>query len=145
MMEARLIFMALICLVIAQLAFAAEKNSMLVQNYSFQTPELEQRYIQLIKQIRCSVCQNQSLFDSHSESANDMRVKIQAMLNAGMTDQQILGFMRSQFGDRSVFMPPLRISTLLLWLGPILMLGAAGAVCKVQAARKKVMACDYAC
>ncbi|HSX19972.1 MAG TPA: cytochrome c-type biogenesis protein [Gammaproteobacteria bacterium] len=119
MLEARLIFMALICLCIAQLAFAIEPN------FAFKSPQEEQRFVKLSKQIRCSVCQNTSIFDSNSQHSGFLREKLYNMLDTDMTDQQILSSLRQDYGAQVSFMPAWGLSTLLLWLGPIFMLGAA--------------------
>lgn len=109
-MEARLICMALVCLCIAQVAFAND---------------IEQRYIKFLKQVRCSVCQNQSLFESNSAAAATMREKIYAMFKSNMSEAQISAQLRSQYGDAILFMPPVRTDTLALWIGPLTMLAIA--------------------
>jgi cytochrome c-type biogenesis protein CcmH len=118
-MEARLIFMALICLCIAQMAFANEDN------FPFQSQSQQQRFIQLSKQIRCSACQNQSVYDSNSYVATEMRAQIYSMLHAGKADAEILTHLSDKYGDFILFMPPWRSNTVLLWLGPLVMLGIA--------------------
>lgn len=119
MMEVRLIIMALICLFIAQVAFAAEDN------YPFEVADKQQRFINLSKELRCTTCQNQSLFDSSAPIALDMRTQIHSMLNNGETDESIRAYLSERYGDFILFNPPLRMQTLALWLGPLLMLGFA--------------------
>jgi len=116
MMEARLIVMALVCLCIAQVAFAVEPPS------QFKSIKDQLRFEKLIKETRCVVCQNQSLFESSSALASDMRMQISTMINAGISNHQIRNYLRNRYGDAILFLPPWRVGTLALWLGPIFML-----------------------
>jgi len=77
-MELRLIVMALICLCIAQLAFAS------VDNYPFALEQQQHSFVQLTKQVRCTSCQTQTLYDSNSNIAQEIRAQIYSMINAGM-------------------------------------------------------------
>lgn len=138
MMEARLIFMAIVCLCIAQLAFAQEP-------YPFKSQQAEQRYVRLVKGIRCSVCQNQSLFESNAAIAVQMRSDVHDMLDRGMSDRAIRLQLRKQYGDKIFFMPPIRTSTIILWLGPIIMLLIGYVAFKNYTLRKHTMAGNYAC
>lgn len=115
-MELRLIIMAVICLCIAQMAFATEGS------YDFATREEEQRFINLTKHLRCAECQNQTLFDSNASLAIDMRTQIYTMLSAGATDDTICDYLSYRYGDYILFKPPFRLNTAALWLGPLLML-----------------------
>lgn len=108
-MEWRLIFMALICLCIAQVAFA----------------DNTQRMMRFSKEIRCVSCQNQTLFDSNAPIATTMRDQIYNMFNDGMSEQQIRDHLSYKYGDYILFNPPWKLGTLLLWLGPFIMLGIA--------------------
>lgn len=85
----------------------------------FETKELKQRYVHLLKTTRCLVCQNQSLADSSASLADDLRKEIEKMLREGKTDQQIIDFLVSRYGDFVLYDPPLKTSTLPLWLGPV--------------------------
>jgi cytochrome c-type biogenesis protein CcmH len=119
-MELRLILMALVCLCIAQLAFAVESN------YAFKAPQLEQRFVNLTKELRCTSCQNQNLFDSNAQIAVDMRYKIQDMLQAGSSDAEVRAYLVARYGTFILFNPPWQASTYLLWGGPALMLLLGG-------------------
>lgn len=139
-MEIRLIFMAIVCLYIAQHAFAME------QDHSFSSLHAQGRYERLIKEIRCAVCQNQSLFDSNSTVAGDMRKQVYAMVNSGLSDHAIRQHFRSVYGDAILFMPPWRPSTLFLWCGPVFMLVIAAVIFKCFVAHgKKIVKSQYAC
>ena len=88
----------------------------------------EQRIRSLEEKLRCLVCQNQSLADSPAELAVDLRRQVREQVKAGRADQQILDFMVQRYGDFVLYEPPLKASTLLLWIGPFALLAAAFAV-----------------
>jgi len=87
------------------------------------SPELQQRYDRLINELRCLVCQNQSIADSNAGLATDLRREVHSMLLAGKTDAEILKFMTDRYGDFVLYRPPFVRRTLLLWLAPALLLG----------------------
>ncbi|MEM7252166.1 MAG: cytochrome c-type biogenesis protein [Pseudomonadota bacterium] len=93
-------------------------NSQAVEIRSFNDPELDRRYHALIAELRCLVCQNQSLADSDADLAKDLRRKVSEMLVAGESDRAITDYMVERFGDFVLYRPPLRPSTLALWFGP---------------------------
>ena len=90
--------------------------------FAFNTPEQEQRYKALAEELRCLVCQNQSLADSHAELAQDLRNEVYRMIVEGHSDQEIIDFLVTRYGDYVLFRPPLKTGTVLLWAGPFLML-----------------------
>jgi cytochrome c-type biogenesis protein CcmH len=90
--------------------------------FEFKTPDQEQRYKDLTEQLRCLVCQNQSLADSHAELAQDLRNEVYRMIVQGQSDKEIVDFLVTRYGDYVLFKPPLKIGTVLLWTGPFLML-----------------------
>lgn len=94
----------------------------------FKDPGAEQRYLALIEEIRCLVCQNQSLADSNAGLARDLRNEIQRMIEAGQDNAQIVEFLVARYGDFVLYRPPLKGNTWLLWLGPFLLLPGALAV-----------------
>ena len=85
-------------------------------------PVAEQRLIKISEELRCLVCQNESLAGSRSELANDLRSEIRILLKEGKTDDQIRGFMVDRYGDFVLYRPPVKPITWLLWAGPFLML-----------------------
>jgi cytochrome c-type biogenesis protein CcmH len=87
-------------------------------------PALERRVMTLSAELRCLVCQNQSLADSNAPLAVDLRNQVRDRMRAGMSDQQIVDFMVARYGDFVLFRPPFKLSTALLWLGPLLLLVA---------------------
>lgn len=88
----------------------------------FSNPELQERYYALIDEIRCLVCQNQSLADSHADLAQDLRNEIYQKVLAGEEDEQIVTFLVERYGDFVLYRPPLTKNTWLLWFGPFLFL-----------------------
>ena len=82
----------------------------------------EQRLVEISSELRCLVCQNESLSGSHAELANDLRREIRTLIRAGQSDSQIMDFMVSRYGDFVRYRPPLKGTTLLLWFGPLLLL-----------------------
>lgn len=82
----------------------------------------QHRYLDLIEEIRCLVCQNQSLADSHADLAQDLRQEIFDMITAGKTNDEILEFLVQRYGDFVLYRPPFKGSTVLLWLLPFIFL-----------------------
>ena len=91
--------------------------------YQFDDPKQEARYKKLIAELRCLVCQNQNLADSNAELAQDMRRLTYEMLQRGESNEQIVTFMVDRYGDFVLYRPPLKSSTVMLWVGPFLILG----------------------
>lgn len=85
----------------------------------------EKRLVTISSELRCLVCQNESLAGSNAELANDLRREIRSMIRAGRSDAEITDFMVSRYGDFVLYRPPLKGSTLLLWFGPLLLLVVA--------------------
>ena len=85
-------------------------------------PELEQRMLHLSSELRCLVCQNQTLADSNAQLALDLKKELREKLAAGMTDQQAIDFMVQRYGDFVLYKPRLQPATWLLWFGPFLIL-----------------------
>lgn len=102
-------------------------------------PEYEVRYQNILEELRCLVCQNQTLADSPSDFATDIRVEIKEMLEQGATDKEILKFMSDRYGDFVLYKPPVRPRTLLLWFGPFLLL-FGGVIIALTMIRKRAVA-----
>src|SRR5918999_4473938 len=92
-----------------------------------QSPDLEKRVAALADELRCLVCQNQTLADSNAPLAVDLRNQIREQLKAGASESEIIDFMVSRYGDFVLYRPPFKATTLALWTGPfvILVLGIA--------------------
>ena len=91
-------------------------------------PVTEQRLISISEEMRCLVCQNESLAGSRSDLANDLRREIRILIKEGKSDKQIRDFMVERYGDFVLYRPPVKPITWLLWIGPfiILVIGIAG-------------------
>jgi cytochrome c-type biogenesis protein CcmH len=81
-------------------------------------PVLEARVMSVAAELRCLVCQNQTIADSHSGLAEDLRNQVREQLRKGASDEQVVQFMTDRYGDFVRYRPPLKASTALLWLGP---------------------------
>ena len=86
-------------------------------------PVLEARVQAIALELRCLVCQNQTIADSHADLAIDLRNQIRTQLRAGQSQDDILTYMTERYGDFVRYRPPLKASTWLLWFGPLLLLG----------------------
>jgi cytochrome c-type biogenesis protein CcmH len=87
-------------------------------------PVAAERAVHLANELRCLVCQNQSIAESNAELAVDLRRQIREQIAAGKSDREITDFMVARYGDFVLYRPPLKLSTVLLWLGPLLLLVA---------------------
>jgi cytochrome c-type biogenesis protein CcmH len=104
----------------ASSAWAVEPSEML------DNPGLEQRARAISKELRCLVCQNQSIDESDAELARDLRVIIRQRLVAGDSDQEVIGFIVARYGDWVLLDPPFKPLTWVLWLGPLGIVAIAG-------------------
>lgn len=84
-------------------------------------PVLEARVMRIAGELRCLVCQNQTIADSHAGLAVDLRNQVRVMLQRGQSEQDITDYMTARYGDFVLYRPPLKPSTWLLWLGPAVM------------------------
>ena len=81
-------------------------------------PVLEARMLHITAELRCLVCQNQTIADSHADLAVDLRRQVREMLQQGQTDQQVVDYMTARYGDFILYRPPFKAITALLWVGP---------------------------
>lgn len=89
---------------------------------TFANADQEYHYNLLIKELRCAVCQNQNLADSHAELAKDMRDIVLEMINQGKSDQEIKAFMVARYGNFVLYRPPMDRMTMFLWFAPLVLL-----------------------
>ncbi len=87
-------------------------------------PALEARVMRVSSELRCLVCQNETIAGSNAELAVDLRNQVREMLRKGQSEQQVFDYMTARYGDFVLYRPPVKNTTLLLWYGPPLMLGA---------------------
>ena len=93
-----------------------------IEASDFETIEQQSRYTQLIENIRCPVCQGQSIGGSNSDLAKDLREKVREMILDSKTDSEIYSFMVERYGDFVVYKPPVNTKTYFLWFAPVLVL-----------------------
>lgn len=111
---------ALVLLAVAASAPAADMR--------FDDPEKQARYEELIHELRCLVCQNQTIADSNAELALDLRTKVATQIEAGRSDEEVVAYLTARYGDFVLYRPPVQSNTILLWIGPFLLLAIATAV-----------------
>lgn len=121
----RIIHYKITWLILSILTFHYVPASTLAE-FSFQNPEQMQTFRNLTEQLRCLVCQNESIAASQAELAQDLRREIYTMLQAGKTQNQIIEFLVHRYGDFILYNPPLKPSTYFLWYGPLLFSIIAG-------------------
>lgn len=91
-------------------------------------PVLEHRVMALAEELRCLVCQNQTLADSNAPLAEDLRNQIREQMRKGNSDREVVDFLVARYGDFVLYRPPLKATTVLLWFGPLLLLALGFAV-----------------
>jgi len=102
-----------------------------------QDPALEKKVMEISKELRCLVCQNQTIADSDAELAHDLRREVRDMVKKGMNQDQIVAFMEQRYGDFVRYRPAFKLSTLFLWLGPMLLFAVALSVLYRNVLRKR--------
>lgn len=110
-----LLTLLLICMSAAVLAVQ-------IEFHSFENAQKERLYLDLIAELRCVKCQNQNLAESNAELAQDMREKTYQMIVEGKTRNDVVNYMTARYGDFVLYRPPFKAKTLLLWIGPVLLL-----------------------
>ena len=105
---------------------------------SAQNPELDKRVAALAEELRCLVCQNQTLADSNAPLAVDLRNQIREQLAKGASERDVREFMVARYGDFVLYRPPLKASTIALWIGPFILLLAGAFLLIRQLARRRV-------
>ena len=100
---------------------AAAKNAPLTSA----EPELDKRVMAVSAELRCLVCQNQTIADSNADLAIDLRNQVREMLRSGKSEREIVDYMTARYGDFVLYRPPVKGTTALLWFGPPLLMGAA--------------------
>ncbi len=110
---------SLLCLFLALCASVAFANEAVP---AAADPVLEARMLKITSELRCLVCQNQTIADSHADLAIDLRQQVRELLHKGMTDQQVSDYMTERYGDFVLYRPPFKRTTALLWIGPGVML-----------------------
>jgi cytochrome c-type biogenesis protein CcmH len=107
-----------------------------LESFKFADEAAEQHFKDLIAELRCLVCQNQSLADSDAELAHDLRAEVYEMVQDGKSDAEIVEFLVARYGDFVLYNPPIKPSTWLLWFGPFALMLLAG-VLLLRAVRRQ--------
>ena len=107
-------------------------------------PAVEERLKHLAVELRCLVCQNQTLADSNAPLAEDLRREVREMIVKNMSDKEIIDFLVSRYGDFVLYRPPLKSTTTLLWVGPFVLLVGGGIALVVALKRRGKKVADAA-
>jgi cytochrome c-type biogenesis protein CcmH len=113
----RRLFLALLLACLAVTAYAIDEGQ------AFEDPDMQARYERIISEVRCLVCQNQTIKDSNVFLASDLRREIRRLLVEGNTDAEISEFLVTRYGEFVLYRPPMRGKTLILWIAPFLLIG----------------------
>lgn len=127
-------------LVALALAFAGNALAIDTQP-AFDDPALQQRYENITRELRCLVCQNETIADSNATLAGDLRREVREMIAAGKTDDEIRQFMIDRYGDFVLYRPRLTPINFLLWAAPVLLL-AGGLIAVVRVVRRRAAEAD---
>ena len=127
-------FAVLIALVVAVPAFALTAAEM------FKDPEAERRAREIGRELRCMVCQNQSIFDSNAGLARDLRAVVRERIEAGDSNREAIDYIAERYGDYVLLEPPVSTHTYVLWATPIVLLGFGGAMVGLYLARRPARA-----
>jgi cytochrome c-type biogenesis protein CcmH len=129
---AKTLFLAL--LLATRLAWAAEAQPAVAD------PALEARVMSLASELRCLVCQNQTVADSHADLAQDLRREIRTQLAQGKSEREIVDYMTARYGDFVLYRPPFKATTAVLWIGPAALLAIAIASLVIVLRRRTALA-----
>ncbi|MDE2389034.1 MAG: cytochrome c-type biogenesis protein CcmH [Betaproteobacteria bacterium] len=105
-----------------------------------ENPEVEKRMLLLTENLRCLVCQNETIADSRADFSNDIRREIREQIKANKTDPEIIQFLVDRYGDFVLYNPPMKATTILLWFGPaaLLMFGLISLVLYLRRRRVQI-------
>jgi len=124
------------------LALACAGNALAIDTErAFDDPVLQQRYESINRELRCLVCQNQTIADSNATLAADLRREVREMIAAGKTDDEIREFMIERYGDFVLYRPRMSATNFLLWAAPVLLL-LGGAFAVVRVVRRRAAEAD---
>jgi cytochrome c-type biogenesis protein CcmH len=107
-------------------------------------PKLEARLVDISQELRCMVCQNESLASSHAELADDLRNEVRELIRSGKSDQEVKDFLVSRYGDFVLYRPEVKPLTWVLWFGPFLLLVVAAIFLGVYLRQRRALATPVA-
>ena len=96
-----------------------------LESFTFSSPAEQEHFRNLIGQLRCLVCQNETLADSDADLAHDLRKEIYEMMKSGKSDKEVIDFLVKRYGDFVLYKPPVKPSTYVIWYGPFVLLAIA--------------------
>jgi len=128
-------------IVVALAFFGAARALAIDTERAFDDPALQSRYEALNRELRCLVCQNQTIADSNATLAQDLRREVREQIAAGKTDEEIRRFMIDRYGDFVLYRPRMTATTFLLWAAPVLLL-VAGVFALVRVVRRRAAEAD---
>jgi cytochrome c-type biogenesis protein CcmH len=118
------------------LLWIASAAASTLAEFKFDSPAQEQQFRELTEELRCLVCQNESLAGSQAELAQDLRREVYQMMRAGKSREEVINFLVARYGDFVLYSPPLKPSTYVLWFGPLVLV-VVGAVLLWRVLRRK--------
>lgn len=130
----RKLFLACLLILTAATGYAREAPSAAAD------PVLEKRVMALSAELRCLVCQNQTIADSNAELAIDLKNQVREKLGQGMSDKDVIDYMVQRYGDFVLYRPPVRSTTWLLWFGPFLLLVVGIFFLGLKLSRRRIQA-----
>jgi cytochrome c-type biogenesis protein CcmH len=130
-------------LMLSMVLFAAASNGREAVPMA-QDPKLEARLDELSHELRCMVCQNESLASSRAELADDLRTEVRELLRSGKSDQEVKDFLVSRYGDFVLYNPEVKPLTWVLWFGPFVLLGVAAIFLGVYLRQRRALALPVA-
>lgn len=110
-----------------------------VDRYQFDDPQAQAEFYQLLKELRCLVCQNQDLSDSNASLAEDLRQEVYALIQQGYSKAEVLRYVTDRYGDFILFKPPLQVSTYALWFTPFALLLLATGLLLYRIKRRTIL------
>ena len=124
-------------LLLAGLLVAPSLGAYTLEEFKFQDPAQAEDFRRLTAELRCLVCQNESLAGSQADLAQDLRKEVYRLLQSGKSRQEVITFLVDRYGDFVLYDPPLKPSTYPLWFGPLLLAGVGGLFLLLTLRKKK--------
>jgi cytochrome c-type biogenesis protein CcmH len=128
---------AILSILLLSFGVAANANEALPKA---EDPVIEERLNKMAEDLRCLVCQNESLAGSNAELAQDLRREVREQMKAGKSDPEVIAYLTERYGDFVLYRPPFKPVTYLLWIGPLIFLGLGGAIWYLTLKKRRALA-----